>query len=286
MPVAGYLQRIASMKAARWPERAHQIADADMTNEPSLNERRQHMRASAPGTVILRGRGREARGRSVAVSETTLEVRCEGGCPLVSLAGIPLEIEMRLDGAAGTWFLLHGRVTRVRPADDTLVVAIGALPLPLAVLLTSKRGQPRTRSIEVMVVDRDLARRAQVADAFRAEGCHVLEVSTPLEAIDRLGAAAYATDVIAVADTVPDSIAIDLRNHLDAAYVDALVVAVGEPEWVPGRARLDPSESEGLLPAHVQSLLLLRPNRQERLAAHDTDVATSAAAPQRHRGTT
>jgi hypothetical protein len=185
---------------------------------------------------------------------------------------------MRLDGAAGTWFLLHGQVKRVRATDDRLLIALGALPLPLAVLLTSKSGQPRARPIEVMVVDRDLARRVQVADAFRAEGCHVLEASTPLEAIDRLGAASYTTDVIAVADTVPDSIAVDLRNHLDVAYVDALVVAVGEPEWIPGRARLDPSESEGALPARVHSLLLLRPNRQERLPGPDQEVAPSPAA--------
>jgi hypothetical protein len=231
-----------------------------MSYEPVI-ERRQQTRIEARGSVILRGRGLEVHGRAVNVSETVLEVRCEPVRTLLSMAGISLEIEMRLDGAAGTWFLLHGQVARVRPADNGLVIAISALPLPLAVLLASNAGQARARPIEVMVVDRDVARRIRVAEAFRAEGCHVVEAGSPLEAIDALGTASYATDVIAVADTVPDSIALDLREHLDAAYVDALVVAIGEPEWIPTREHLDPSDSEGLLPNRVQSLLLLRPTR-------------------------
>jgi CheY-like chemotaxis protein len=188
-----------------------------------------------------------------------LEIKCQLGFALLAMAGASVEIEMRLDGAAGSWFLLQGRVARIRAASHTLVIAIDALLPPLAALIASQDDKPAVSPIEVMVVDGDRVRRARVAEAFRAEGCHVAESSTPLEALDGLDTAPYATDVIAVADTALYGAAVDLRNYLDGTYLDTLVIAVGNPKRKPSRVLLDPSDVLGQLGAHVRSVLRLRP---------------------------
>lgn len=226
-----------------------------MTYEQPSIERREHMRVSARGPFILRAGGQELHGRAVAVSESGLELRCPLGVTLLTLAGASVEVEMRLDGEPGGWFILHGQVARVRPASHRLVIAIAALPGVLSALLARHAADPAVAAVEVMIVDRELARRTRVAQAFRAERCHVVEVGTALEALDGLERSSRATDVIAVADTIPDSIGIELRDYLDAACLDAAVIALGEPEWTPGRARLDPSDADGLLAAGVRSVL-------------------------------
>lgn len=223
--------------------------------QPSV-ERHRHTSVSARGAVILRGGGREIHGRGVVVDETALEVRCQLGFTLLSMAGISVEIEMRLDGAAGTWFIAHGKVAHVRAANHSLIIALDVLPLPLATLLADDDAHARVALIEVMVVDRDRARCTRVSDAFRAEGCHVVEVGTALEALDAITSASFATTVFAVADTVPESAGIDLRDYLETAHATALIVGIGDPEWTPTRARLDPSDAEALLRARVKALLL------------------------------
>lgn len=106
------------------------------------------MRVNARGAVILRGSGREIHGRGVVVSDTSLEVSCPLGFMLLAMAGASVEIEMRLDGAASTWFVAHGQVTRVRVAKHSLVIALGTLPDPLVALLAAN-GNPRVSPIEV-----------------------------------------------------------------------------------------------------------------------------------------
>jgi hypothetical protein len=195
-------------------------------------------------------------GRGGVIDETWLEVRCQLGFTLASMAGTSVEIEMRLDGAAGTWFIAHGNVARVRAANHSLIITLDVLPLPLAALLADEDAHARVALIEVMVVDRDRARRTRVSQVFRAEGCHVVEAGTTLEALDALAGASFATAVFAVADTVPESAGIDLRDYLETAHAAALIVGIGDPEWTPTRARLDPSATEPLLRARVKSLLL------------------------------
>jgi CheY-like chemotaxis protein len=218
-----------------------------------LIERRQHVRVSAGGDVILRVGEREIYGRSVVVSRTSLEVRCEPAFVLLSLAGASVEIDMRLDSAPSTGFGAQGRVARVRPVSHSLVINFGRLPKSLAKLLPD---EARVAPTEVMVVDRDRARRTQVSDAFRAEGCHVVEASTSIEALDALTEASFVTDLIAVADTAPEKDGVELRDYLDTAYASALVVGIGDPEWIPTHAQLDPSDRDGELRARVRSLLL------------------------------
>jgi CheY-like chemotaxis protein len=115
--------------------------------------------------------------------------------------------------------------------------------------------------IEVLVIDRDRGRRQQVSEAFRAEGCHVVEAADSIEALDALTHASVPTEVIAVADTEPESVGVELRDHLDRAYASALIVGIGGPEWIPTHAQLDPSDADGLLREHVRALLMLAPIR-------------------------
>jgi CheY-like chemotaxis protein len=208
-------------------------------------------------------------GYLIAFSETTLEIRCQLRSALLAMAGASVEVEMRLDGQTGEsagWFVLHGQVARVRFDNQSLIIQIGALPRPLAALIERIRSSA-VPPIEAMIVDRELARRTRVAEAFRAEGCQVIEVATPIEALHWLERGWRGTDVFAVADTIPDTIGIHLREFLDALAPDALVIALGGPEWTPGRERLDPSDGDGLLAAHVRSLLVGRSDASHALAS-------------------
>jgi hypothetical protein len=176
------------------------------------------------------------------------------------MAGACVEVEMRLDGQTGEssgWFVLHGQVARIRLDNHSLIIQIGALPRPLAALIERARNSA-VPPVEAMIVDREVARRTRVAEAFRAEGCQVIEVATPIEALHWLERGWLGTDVFAVADTIPETIGIDLRELLDTVAPDALVVGLGGPEWTPGRERLDPSDGDGLLASHVRSLLVAR----------------------------
>ncbi|HZJ67058.1 MAG TPA: hypothetical protein VFD36_26310 [Kofleriaceae bacterium] len=79
----------------------------------------------------------------------------------------------------------------------------------------------------MILVDEVAKRRSVFANAFRDAGCCVTEVSTPLEAIARLGQLRFEPGVIAIADSVPESIAVDLREYLCAQYPEAHMVAIG-----------------------------------------------------------
>lgn len=109
--------------------------------------------------------------------------------------------------------------------------------------------------IEVMIVDADLSARGRVAEAFRDAGCHVVEASTSSEARVRLRIASKPTAVIVVADTLPREAGAALRDYLDAAEPRALVVGLCGAEWLPGRARLDPSGKAGELAAQIRAML-------------------------------
>jgi hypothetical protein len=109
-----------------------------MRNGQASIERRKHMRVVVRGAVSLRGRGREIHGRAVVVSNTSLEVRCQLGFALLSMAGAPVEIEMRFDLAGGSWFVAHGHVARVGAANHSLVIALDVLPEELSALLTAE----------------------------------------------------------------------------------------------------------------------------------------------------
>jgi hypothetical protein len=66
----------------------------------------------------------------------------------------------------------------------------------------------------MILVDTVDGRRNKIASAFRNAGCHVTEASTPLEAIAHLGGSRFELGLIAIADTVPETVAEQLREFL------------------------------------------------------------------------
>ena len=91
-----------------------------------------------------------------------------------------------------------------------------------------------------MVLRGDFAQRAPVAR----------------EALDALAEARVGTDVIAVADTAPPSVAVGLRDHLET-HAEAFGVGVGEAQWIPTGVRLAPDDTDHLSQP-VHTLLLER----------------------------
>ena len=61
-----------------------------------------------------------------------------------------------------------------------------------------QRSRPTTDTVD--------GRRNKIATAFRNAGCHVTEVSTPLGAIAFLGGSRFELGLIAIADTVPETV--------------------------------------------------------------------------------
>lgn len=104
-----------------------------MNHDQPAIERRTHLRVMARGAVLLREGGREIHGRGMVVDETCLEVCCQLGSTLE--VGASVEIEMSLDGVAGTVFVARGHVTHVRAAGHSHVIELEALPESLATLL-------------------------------------------------------------------------------------------------------------------------------------------------------
>jgi hypothetical protein len=56
----------------------------------------------------------------------------------------------------------------------------------------------------------------------------VIDVSTPLEAIVRLGEAPFEPDLIAIADSLPGQISDDLREFVEREHPRAKLVTIGD----------------------------------------------------------
>jgi len=89
------------------------------------------------------------------------------------------------------------------------------------------------RVLSIVLVDATSARRDDMAEAFRAAGCAVIAVSTPLEAIVRLGESHFEPDLIAIADSLPATISEELRRFVDAEHPRAKLVTIGDGASAP-----------------------------------------------------
>jgi PilZ domain len=141
--------------------------------------------------------------------------------------GSAVEIELRLDGQHAEWLHVSGRIVRVGP--EGIAIAFDA-PLPeLARMIDemSTASHARLRVMSVILVDADPARRPLLASAFRTVGCLVVETSTPLEAIVRLGESSFEFNVIAIADSTPGAIADELRNFVERNHPYVKLITIG-----------------------------------------------------------
>jgi PilZ domain len=190
-------------------------------------ERRQSVRLCPKGTVSIRARDYDVRGRIANVSG--------GGLSVITLVTAPdrvlgrnVDLELRFDTQQAAWLQLSGKILRIAATS----IAIGFDTVPPGFVhviddaLTASNGHNRILSI--VIVDATTERRLRMAEAFRAAGCAVVDVSTPLEAIVRLGEFHFEPDVIAVADSIPSLIADEMRRFVDHEHPRAKLVTIGD----------------------------------------------------------
>ena len=191
---------------------------------------RRAMRVRSKASICIHCGARVIRGRVVDLAVGGVCVRTDLAFALVGLIGTLVRVDLRLDACASTRFALLGRVLRVSPPTGHIALRFDAVPegfedfvqdeLLAAVVHDSL---PR-----MILVDTRCKRRNTIANAFRNAGCDVTEASTPLEAIAYLGESRFELGLIAIADTVPETVAEELREFLLVEHPGAHMVAIGK----------------------------------------------------------
>jgi len=195
-----------------------------MTNQTDRLDRRHSTRIDVRGSVVIH-RGSSALGQVLDLSAGGVRLQLAGrAAPYRS--GDFVALEMRLDGRAGGWWELSGHIGRM-DADGIAVVAFDDVPTDfedaiqtelLAALEDEATGE------HVLLVDPDESRRGEIANRLRARGRRVTEAATPLEMIAQLGEARAHPRVVAIADTVPESVADELRAYVSGEHGELRVV--------------------------------------------------------------
>ena len=198
----------------------------DWTEPP--RERRRAMRVRSKGSIRIHHGARLLRGRILDLCVGGVSLRAEIPIDLASHVGEPVRVEVKLD-ACPEQFSLDGHVLRSNAATNAMAIEFDSAANDFVdcvqdELLAAVEHDTVPRMI---LVDEVARRRSVFANAFRGAGCCVTEVSTPLEAIARLGQLRFEPGVIAIADSVPESVAVDLREYLCAQYPEAHMVAIG-----------------------------------------------------------
>ncbi len=194
---------------------------------PSRHERRSGTRISPKGTLIF------------AVGDQRLHARIANiavdGCLALTTERIPeewlggrLAIEVRLDGQMSEWLRLNGHISRAQA--EQIAVTFDDVPREFVDLIDamSSASYSHDRLLSLVLVDATPARRQSMAEAFRTAGCAVIEATTPLEAIVRLGESDFEPDLIAVADSTPSSTSDELRRFVEKAHPRAKLVTIGD----------------------------------------------------------
>ncbi len=213
-----------------------------MRDRGGVVERRKSVRVTPKGTVSLRTADYEVRGRIANV--------CGGGLEMITLVSAPArvlgrnaDLEVRFDTKQGGWLRLSGRILRI--GATSLAIGFDTVPKDFDALLdeTLTASHNRDRLLSIVLVDATVERRLRLAEAFRAVGCAVVDASTPLEGIVRLGEFHFEPDLVAIADSTPATISAELRVFVEAEHPNAKLVTISD----------DVNEPEGL--AHWLSAL-------------------------------
>jgi hypothetical protein len=197
-------------------------------------ERRRNSRIVMKGSVVVRAGNHVHHGRLADLSQGGL-LAVTDVSPPQRLLGSTVELDLRLDAQAASWVRIAGRAVRVGP--DHLAVAFSQPPSALVQLIDDMTAASRTRRrvIHVVLLDNDLVRREALAEGFRAAGCNVIDVATPLEAVVRLGESSFEPDVIAIADSAAE-VADEMRRFTQNAHPRAQLVTIGDGALAPGGA--------------------------------------------------
>jgi len=192
-----------------------------------MRDRRRHVRIKAKGAVVLHVAATPRHGRIADVSAGGLLIVTHV-TPPESWLGRTVEVEIRLDDARSEWLRGSGRVVRI--CADGLAFAFDQTP-PSYVRVLDELGdasRTRRRMLAVVLIDPDAARRSAMVTGFRQVGCAVVEATTPLEAIVRLGESSFEPDVIAIADSQPAAAANALRAFTQQNHPQAKLVTIGD----------------------------------------------------------
>lgn len=200
-----------------------------------LSERRHSGRVESSGTVIVHG--------EPAIHGRVLDVAVGGLNVLVERAtttpgpGTFVRLALRFDGS-GSWLHLTGSVVRIDACGAASALVIKLLDVPPdfedlvqdEIVFALECAQRR----HLLLVDAARGRRELVAAAFRATGCVVIEVSSPLEAIVAIDQSRLHLWGVVIADTAIASRADELREFLSTTYPQVPLIVVSERERVHG----------------------------------------------------
>jgi hypothetical protein len=198
------------------------------------HERRRTMRVRSKGSVRFRHGAQLIRGRILDLGVCGVCVRIEEPVGLGVYIGESVRLEVRLDARQKS-YALDGRVLRSRAATGVIAVELNGVPSDFESCVADELVAAGKHDAlpHMILVDVAVGRRHAFARAFRYAGCHVTEVATPLEAIAQLGQLRFEPGVIAIADSVPESIAEDLRSFLGREHPEAHMVAIGRSNRYP-----------------------------------------------------
>ena len=241
------------------------------------HELRGAMRVRAKGSVRIHRGNRVISGRMVDLAVGGVCMRTE--LPL-GLLGEQVRVDLRLDGSGSRHFALLGRVLRVSLPTGRMAIGFDAAPDDFEdcvqdELLAAMEHDALPRMI---LVDTVGERRHKIASAFRTAGCHVTEASTPLEAIAHLTGSRFELGLIAIADTVPEAVAEELREFLLEEHPDAHMVAIGSSaaHRDPAVSWLCPSNGRGDLQTRVGRVMTAHGSRRPSTASVPAARVTSA----------
>jgi CheY-like chemotaxis protein len=227
-----------------------------VSNDNARSER--HDPSISPkGTVIVRAGTDIFRGRISNLSRAAVSMHTRITAPERLLDSV-VDIDLRFDGRGSSWFRLQGHILRIGAGSIALELDLVSPTFARIVdeMVTASHCHHRVMSI--VLVDAMPERRSAMAEAFRAVGCAVIDVSTPLEAIVRLGESPFEPNLIAIADSLPGTISDELRRFVDAEHPRAKLVTISDATSAPvGPAHwLSTANPVNDLAARIRSVLI------------------------------
>ena len=189
-------------------------------------ERRKHPRIAPKGTVVVRAGEHTQQGRVVNLGLGGVLVATNVAAPS-RLLGRQASVELRLDGRYAEWLRGSGKICRIGPDSFAITFEDISPILEREINDMASSSHAHYRVMNIVLVDADPQRRAAMLAAFRAVGCTVIEASSPLEAIVRLGESSFEPDLIAIGDSMPSTIAEELRTFVDREHPNTKLVTIG-----------------------------------------------------------
>jgi hypothetical protein len=185
------------------------------------------------GTVVIAAGEQRQRGRVANISIGGMLAMTSVTAP-ERLLGRAAHIDLRLDDREAEWVKLTGKILRIGADSVALSFDVATDVFVGLIDQIGNSAHIDRRRLSVVLIDATESRRAAMAAGFRDNGCAVLEASTALEAIVRLGEASFEPSLIAIADSIPSETSDDLRAFVEREHPQAKLVAIGDSVTDPG----------------------------------------------------